>query len=299
MRVDPHYIYNTVSALDTTTANEEAITNEISSGVTVNEPGDNPTAFALNITLSSSISTDDTFSQTASSSEGMLQVADSTLGSVVSQLNEAVSLATEGNDGTLNSSNLETIATQLTGIRDEVLSLANTSYQGTYLFSGSQGTTEPFTLDSSTSPATVTYNGDSDVSYVETANGQKIQTNVPGNQIFTASGADVLGTLNSLIADFSSGTVSSTATSDLSALTTSLDYVTQQRAVIDNSIDALTAASTASEDQEVQLKSSQNSLIETDTATAATELSSAETQQSSLTDLIAAIDGQGTLFNSI
>ncbi|MFT4111550.1 flagellar hook-associated protein FlgL [Silvibacterium sp.] len=299
MRVDPQFIFNTVSALDNTTANEQTITNEISTGVSVNQPGDNPTAFSQNVSLSSQISADDTFTQTASSTEGMLQVADSTLGSVVSQLTEAISVATQGSNGTLNSSNLKAIATQLTGIRDEVVSLANTSYLGNYLFSGSQGSTAPFTIDTSTSPASVTYNGDDVTSSVVTPNGQSIQTNVPGDQIFTATGANVIGTLNALIADFSSGTVSSTATSDLTSLNTALNYVSQQRTTIDNSITALTAASTDTSSEEEQLKSAQDTLIQTNTATAATELSAAETQQSALTSLITAIDGQGTLFAQI
>jgi flagellar hook-associated protein 3 FlgL len=75
----------------------------------------------------------------------------------------------------------------LSGIRDEVLSLANTTYLGHYVFAGSQGNTSPFTLNTTTSPATVTYNGDdttNSVSYLMTPNGQKIQLNIPGDQIF-------------------------------------------------------------------------------------------------------------------
>lgn len=299
MRVDPQFLFNTVAALSNTTANEQTISNEISTGVTVNAPGDNPTAFAQNISLSSQISADDTFTQTASSAESELQVTDSTLGSVVTQLTQAISLATQGLNGTQNSSNLKSIATELTGIRDEVVSLANTSYLGNYIFAGSQGSTVPFTLDTSTSPATVTYNGDDVVSSVNTPNGHTIQTNVPGDQIFTASGSDVIGTLNSLIADFSSGTASATATSDLTTLNTSLNYVSQQRTIIDNSINQLTAANTASSSEEVQLKASQNALIQTDTASAATQLSAAETQQTALTQIIAAIEQQGTLFDHI
>lgn len=188
-----------------------------------------------------------------------------------------------------NMANLKTIATQLSGVRDEVLSLANTSYLGNYIFSGSQGATSPFVLDTSTSPATVTYQGDDDVSYVETPNGHSIQTNVPGDQIFNAAGASVFGALNALIADFSSGTVSSTAVADLGQLNDALNYVDQQRTIIDDSINQLTAASNYSAGESVQLQSAQ----------VASQLSSAETQQAALTQVIAAVDQQGTLFGAI
>lgn len=295
MLVDPNYVSSLVQSLDTTSAKEETYSEEISSGVSVTSLSDNPSAVGLNVQLMSEISADDTFSTTASTAESMLQVTDTALGNVVTQLTSAISLATEGINGTLNSSDLSTVSTELTSIRDEVLSLANSSYLGQYLFSGSQATTEPFTLDTTTSPATVTYNGDDDVSYVETPNGQQIQTNVPGDQIFTGTDS-VFTALNSLIADFSSGTASASSASDLASLNSSLNYVDDQRTTIDNSINRLTSSSTYASSESVQLKSSQSALIQTDDAAVATDLSQSETQEAAMTQMIAAIEQQGNLF---
>jgi flagellar hook-associated protein 3 FlgL len=299
MRVNPDYLTNLVGSLDQVSLNEQTLTEELSSGVSVNSLSDNPAAAGENILLTSQLSADDTFSTTASSTENLLQVSDSALGNVVTQLTNAISLATQANNGVLDASNLQSVATELTGIRDEVLSLANSSYLGQYIFSGSQGGTQPFSLDTTTSPATVTYQGDSGVSYVQTPAGQKIQTNIPGDQVFTAAAGNVLGSLNALIADFSSGTPSTTSVSDLAALSQSLNYVDQQRAVIDNSINRLTASSNYSASESTQLLSAQDDLLQTDTAQVATGLSSAETQQSALTQVIAAIEQQGTLFDAL
>jgi flagellar hook-associated protein 3 FlgL len=299
MRVNPDYVSNIVDSLNQVTASEQTLTEELSTGVTVNSLSDNPPAAGENVLLSSAMNADDTFSQTASSVESLLQVGDSALGNVVSQLTSAVSLATEANNGPLNASDEQSFVTQLTSIRDEVLSLANSTYMGQYIFAGSQGSTQPFTLNTATSPATVTYNGDDDISYVQTPTGQQIQTNLPGDQIFTAAGADVLGTLNNLIADFSSGTPAATTTADIASLNTALNYVTQQRVVLDDSITSLTASSSYSASQSTQLASAQDALIQTNTAQVASQLSSSETQQSALTQVIAAIDQQGTLFNDL
>ena len=299
MRVDPQYLSQTVAALDANSAVEQQLTEELSTGVKVNAISDDPAAFAENTILSAQLSADDTFSQTASSAESLLQVSDTALGSVVTQLTQAITLATQGVNGTQDSDNLKTIATQLSGIRDEVLSLANSSYLGRYIFAGSQGGTTPFTLDESTAPATVTYNGDDDVSYVNTPNGHTIQLNVPGDQIFTAAGAGVLGSLNTLINDFASATASPTSVTDLNSLRGALGYVDQQRTIIDNSISQFTAASNYGSSESLQLQSAQNSLLQTDTAQVASQLSSAETQQAALTQVIAAIDQQGTLFSAL
>ena len=87
---------------------------------------------------------DDSFTQSSSMVTGQLQVADSALGSVVSQLTQAISLATSANNGTMNASDVKSIGSQISGILDEVQSLANTSYQGQYIFSGGQTSTAPF-----------------------------------------------------------------------------------------------------------------------------------------------------------
>jgi len=297
MRVDPFYVVNLSSALDQTQATQEQLSQELSSGLRVTSIGDDPVAAAQNVQLLNSISQDDSFTQTTSLTQGQLQVTDSTLGSVVTQLNQALSLADQANNGTLNASDLKSLSNQIAGIRDEVLSLANTNYQGQYIFGGSQTGGPPFTLDSSTSPATVTYNGDSDVNTLETPTGQSIQLNLPGNQVFTSTTANVLGTLNNLVADYASGTAGS-GIADTASLNSALNYVSQQRVTIDNSITQLSDASGVATEQATQLTAVQTNLMQADIATVSTQLSLVESQQSALISVIAAL-GQGSLFDKL
>lgn len=298
MRVNPNYMSNLVSSLDASSATEATLTEELASGSQVNSLSDDPVAAGENVILSAQLASDDSFSQTAASAQSMLQVSDSALSSVTSELTTAISLATEANNGTMNASDLQSISGQIAGIRDEVVSLANTTYLGRYIFSGSQGGTEPYTLDTSVSPAVATYQGDTDVTWLETPNGQTIQLNVPGSQIFSAAGSNVLGTLNALVADFASGTASSTAEADTQALSTALGYVSQQRVVIDNSITRLTAAENYTQSERTQLASVQTNLLQADVGQVATQLSTAETQQTALSQVIATI-GRQSLFDDL
>jgi flagellar hook-associated protein 3 FlgL len=280
------------------TSSEQQLTQELASGSRVNQLGEDPVAAGENVMLQDQISRDDSFSLTASSTQSMLQVSDSALGTVVSQLTTAISLAMEANNGTLNASDRQSIANQLSGIRDEVVSLANTTYQGRYIFSGSLGSTAPFTLDTSSSPAVATYNGDGDVRSLTTPNGQKIQLNVPGGQIFGSGSSGVLGTLNQLVADFSSGTASPTAAADTQALNGALEHVSQQRVLIDNSMSRLTAATNYATSEKTQLTAAQTTLLQADVAQIATQLSTAETQQSALSQMMATL-GKQSLFNDL
>jgi flagellar hook-associated protein 3 FlgL len=221
---------------------------------------------------------------------------------VVTELNTAISLATGANNGTMNSSDVKSVSNQISGILDEVQSLANTDYQGQYIFAGGQTSTAPFTTLPSESQAITIYNGDSGVNYLESPNGQKIQLNVPGNQIFMGSGSNsVFGALNSLVADYASGTVNTTqAVSDTNALSTALNYVSQQRVTLDNSITQITAASDAVTNVQTQLTTAQTDLMQADIPTVSTQLSLAETQQTALEDVIAQLNStSNSLFSKI
>jgi flagellar hook-associated protein 3 FlgL len=297
MRVDPFYVLNLSGALDQTQASQEQLSEELSSGLRVTSIGDDPVAAAQNVQLINSIQQDDSFTQTTSITQGLLQVTDSALGSVVSQLNQALALASQANNGTLDASDLKAISNQLAGVRDEVLSLANTNYQGQFIFGGSQSGTTPFTLNSTTLPATVTYNGDSDVNRLNSPTGQSIQLNLPGNQVFTSPTADVLGTLNNLVSDYANGSSGSGVT-DTAALNSALNFVSQQRVTIDNSITQLSDASGAATEQATQFTTVQTDLMQADIPSISTQLSLAQSQQAALINVIAAL-GQGSLFDKL
>ena len=100
MRVDPNYVTNLVTSLDQSQASEQQLTAELSSGVSITSLSQNPVASGENVLLLNQIQQDDSFTQSSSLVTGQLQVADSTLGSVVTQLTQAISLATSANNGT-------------------------------------------------------------------------------------------------------------------------------------------------------------------------------------------------------
>jgi flagellar hook-associated protein 3 FlgL len=289
MRVDPNYLVNLTQAAGVSSLTEQKLTTELSSGLRVTTLSDDPVAAAQNVLLASQISSNDSFTLTSSREQNVLQATDSTLGEVVSSVTQAISLSVQANSGTLNPANLTAIGAQLSGIRDQVLSLANTAYLGTYLFSGSKGGTPPFTLATSTTPPTVTYQGDAITQSITTPGLQKIQVNVAGSDIFTAPGADLLGALNQVVSDVQSGVTTNLA-ADTAALTTALGNVTTQRAVLGTSLSRLTTASSYSATQEGVLKAQQSSLLSSDTAAVATGLQTAEVQHTALLNVIAGLD---------
>jgi len=292
MQVDPNYVSGLVASLNNSTLSEQQLTTELSSGLRVSSLSVDPVAAGQASLLSSSISQDDSFVQTAATTQSLMQVADSALSSVVTQLTSALSLAVGGNSGTEGSSDLTSLSQQLGTIRDQVVSLANTSYQGTYIFAGSQGNVQPFTVNAGTSPATTTYNGDAQVGTITTENGQQLQTTLAGSAVFTAPGANVMTALNNLIADFAGGTVSSTSSTDIGALQSALSNVSRQQAILGSSLDRIESASTYAQTDATNRTAAVSTLVSADPATIATQLSSAETQNQALMNVISTVEKQ-------
>ena len=302
MRVDPTYITNLVGSLDQTQASEQQLSAELSSGVSIQSLSQNPVGAGENVLLLNQIQQDDSFTQSSNLVTGQLQVADSALGSVVSQLTQAISLATSANNGTMNASDVKSIGNQIAGILDEVQSLANTNYQGQYIFAGGDTSAAPFATSTASSPGVTSYSGGETVNSLVLPNGQQIPLNVPGDQIFLGSGTNnVFGALNALVADYSSGTVNTQqAVSDTEALSSALNYVSQQRVTIDNSLTQLTAASSAVTNEQTQLTAAQTDLMQADIPTVSTQLSLAETQQTALEDVIAQLESvSNSLFSKL
>jgi len=289
VRADPNYVTSLSQALSSSTKASNDLASQLSSGLRVGSLSDDPGAAAQSLQLGSQIARVDTYIQTAANQSSMLQVTDSTLGEVVSQLTSAISLAVQATNGTLNSSNLQATAQQLTGIRDQVLALANSSYQGRFLFAGSQGSIKPFALDTATTPATVTYSGDATSQSIETPGRQQIQVNLPGSSIFGSGSSGPIAVLNQLIADVTSGAPASNLSADSAALTASLGQVSTQRSLLNASLATLQSTSSYAQTQEAQLKAQQSSLVAADPAAVATELKSNQVQYQALLSVVTAL----------
>jgi flagellar hook-associated protein 3 FlgL len=107
----------------------------------------------------------------------------------------------------------------------------------------------------------------------------------------------VFAALNGLVADYSSGTVNTQqAVTDTESLNTALNYVSQQRVTIDNSITQVTSAADAVSNEQAQLTTTQTNLMQADVGTVSTQLSLAESQQTALESVIAQL---GSATNSL
>lgn len=277
MRVNTNLVPDILADLQQSQMSLNTALQEVSTGKSVTVPSDNPTASAELVQNTIESGNVDQYTQNVSSVLSTVQSADSVLSSVVSSLTKAVSLGTEGANGTNSAANLQSIAAQVQSILSSVVTAANTSISGSYLFGGTSATT-PYTADP-TSPTGYTYNGNNEVNSVAVGDNTNVQTNLPGSQIFSNSSNSVLGALSSLVTALNSGNSSDVATATAS-VTSAISFVGQQQVFYGNVETQLNSQETFLQQDTVSLASQQNNLIGVNEATAATELSQAETDNS-------------------
>jgi flagellar hook-associated protein 3 FlgL len=272
MRVNPNPMPDLLAALNQTKLEAQQATLEIASGRSVNVPSDNPTAAALLIENNDQATFNSGYLQSLNSVQGQLSTADSTLSSVVTALQRAISLGVEGANGTLSDSDRASIASELQGIQSQLVSLANTSYQGRFVFAGTNTNTPPFVVDN-TVPSGVRYVGNSGVNQVSIGSGYKLAVNQPGSQLFSASGNDVFLAINSLIQALQSNTGIADAVSSLSVASS---YLSAQRVFYGSAMNQAQSQTTYLNTAKLQISQQQNTLGAADLATAATNLTQSQ-----------------------
>jgi flagellar hook-associated protein 3 FlgL len=278
MRVNPNFTPDILSDLYNAENQADTALEQLASGQLINMPSDNPVGASELVQNSAEQGQTDQFLQNTSSVEGLLQTADSTLSSVVSSLNQAISIGTQGANGTNSAADLEALAQQAEGIQSQVLGYANATYQGNYIFAGTATNTPAFTLDPTAADG-VTYNGNTDTNTVQIAQGDSIQINLPGSQLFQGSGADVMGALQQLVTALKSGNTTAIGTAT-NALNGAMNYLSQQRIFYGGTLDQLTSNQSYLQTEQVNLQSAANSIDGVNMAQAANNLSQAETTQS-------------------
>jgi flagellar hook-associated protein 3 FlgL len=168
---------------------------QVSSGKRIQSPADDPSAFSGGVRERTEMSTLDTFISSGNSASSRLSVADSVLSDVISQIESAQSAGAAGRSTVLTQAQRDATALQITGIRDGIMQSLNTQYQGIYLFSGGQATTQPY----SAGPPTSAYQGDANVQYVDVDRGRQVQVTWDGSQIAQGTAAnDIFTTLTNL-----------------------------------------------------------------------------------------------------
>lgn len=291
MRVNPNPLPDLLAALEQGQQQINSDLQQIASGQSVNTPSDNPAAAARLVLNADQTSEADQFQRSITSIQGEMQNADSTLNSVVTALQRAISLGIEGANGSLNDSDRQALAVEVQGIQSEVLNLANLSYQGNFVFGGTATQTAPYVQGASG----ITYAGNASQTAVTVGAHLTLTTNLPGSKLFSSPGNDLFQALQTLITNLQSGVSIDTAVNDVSS---AYRYINAQRVFFGNGINQLNSQQTFLNSESTQLAEQQNSLGGADLSKVISNLVNAQTARQATLQAVGQTQ-QANLFNYI
>ena len=257
------------SSVDTSSSNYETLQDELSTGRRINEPSDDPNGASQAMTIRSLLVNISQYQSNASSATSFLKYTSSQLSSVVSLVQSARTTAVAAANGaTTGTSDSSAYAASIQSAIDQLTTLANSSYGGRNIFAGQQTTTAPYT----SGDATHAYKGDEGALTATIGQGDTMQINVPGDQVF----GKAFTALEQLKTDITNGDATSISNNDLTAIDASLSDMTTAQATVGSKIDTLNATTSQLGTTQLNYQSNLSSLEDVDIATVYTQLQSAQ-----------------------
>ena len=211
MRLSTSMIYDQqMRGISTSQASWLKVGEQLSSGKRVVNPSDDPVAAAQAVVLSQAQSQTSQYQTARNFATTSVSQEETNLQQVTSVVQSAQTIVVAAANGTLSDDDRASYAQQLTGIRDQLLNLANsTDGNGRYLFAGYKTDTAPFTQDAS---GNVTYTGGTTPITQKVDSSRTMVTSHTGDQVFmaltsnakaepdgSASEANIFTTLNTAI----------------------------------------------------------------------------------------------------
>lgn len=173
---------NAVSAILQDQSNLSNTQQQLSSGLSINSPSDNPVGAAQLLGLDNISSQDTQYITNGQAANTNLTLEQTSLSSSTSTLQSIRDLVLQANSGTNTPSDLQAIATQIQSLEQQLMATANTKNDaGQYLFSGYMQSTQPFVRGGSGS---VSYAGDNGTSTIALDSGTSVQTGDPGSNVY-------------------------------------------------------------------------------------------------------------------
>jgi flagellar hook-associated protein 3 FlgL len=159
------------------------VENELSTGLQINQPSDNPAASSTIEVLQKSLARNQTYNDNINTASSQLGETDSTLGSLTTLLQQAQTIASQNVGSDVSAAQRQNAATVVQSLYNQAVAIGNTQFNNMYIFGGQDAQTAPF----------VATNGG--VQFVGTS--ATLQNTVdPGTLVsYQANGAQVFGSL--------------------------------------------------------------------------------------------------------
>lgn len=254
------------------------LSQQISSGVKLSSPSDDPYDWAQAMNLNQGLQEYNSILSGINFGAGWGKATGSALSQLSNLVSQAqqIAISTGSATGTTQSA---TLASVVNGILQQAVSLANSQYGDQYIFGGTSTTSAPYSMDD------LTGSGDSNSIQVKTgtsgaSGGGSTVVNLTGNDVFSfTSGGNTLNVLqviSGLGQAIQTGD-SATISSDITTLNDAYNHINNEAAISGATLSDLTNQQSAINVMQTNEQGALSNLQDTDIAEATTKLSQAQT----------------------
>lgn len=209
----------------------------LSSGKQILKPSDDPFGTARALAYRDELAQNQQYQTNINNATSWQNATDTALGDIGDLAQRARDLVVQGANDSTGANGRTAIAAEIDQIIESIKTAANTQYAGRYIFAGSKTTTAPYTANGPD-----TYNGDTGALNTEIGPSVQVPINVDGQSVIGDGTSGLLATLRQISADLQSGNTTALQTTDLQAMDTENDNITNIRATVGAREDRLTTA---------------------------------------------------------
>lgn len=250
----------------------QSIQGKLSSGKELNRPSDNPSATAAALGYRTDIRRADQFSRNAQDGLDRLGLADSTLTSMLDQVQRVRDLALRGSSASMSAEERSAMAAEVDTIRQGLIAQANTDYLGHPIFAGTYSSSSGTTIAYDSNGV---YQGDSGQLMRSVGKGTTAPVSVTGPEVFGSGSTGLFAVLDQISTDLRSanptdtGNLSAVDVGNLDAATTTMQNTL---ATVGARYNRLETIKTQNDDRTVTLKGSLAEVEDIDLPKAITDL---------------------------
>jgi flagellar hook-associated protein 3 FlgL len=193
MNITTNEISNTVMGdVQTTIARLATYQEQLSTGLRVNAPSDDPAAARQGMNIQAQIDANASYLTNTNQASAFMTDTDSAFTQLTGLMTQVKQAAVQGANGTEDASSRVALGQSVDAMLTQLVSLANTQSNGRYVFAGSATNTKPFV--ESADGQTVAYQGNLDSFSLQIGTDSTIPVNKSGSAVFSGP-VDVFGTL--------------------------------------------------------------------------------------------------------
>jgi len=213
--------------------------NMLASGQKVSVPSDDPVSAARILKINTYLNELEQYGSNIENATSWMDSTESALKEAGDILQRIRELTEKAANGTNTDESSQAISEEVEQLRDQLITLANSTYQGRYIFGGTQTTTKPYDSDG-------TYNGNSGAIDYEISRGETITVNFSGDMVFGSDETtqpptdfstapqyvNLFNDLNRLIDDIDNNRTDDLSGEQLESMDTWMDRLNQYRAEV-------------------------------------------------------------------